>query len=196
MASLVFGLIKSVVGLLPLNESSEPIIHTEQEALEIINQVEDDDIPVEPESTKEVQDNECFKRTGEVTFLDNHCGTIDGKYFFDNCTVRDLQIGDKVHYLAYTLEGEMKVSKVLSKYDEWDDESEDTGVWFNRRLVGKVKQRNGREVICDPDNIVINLNKVKIHFLFCVVICFLIFREERYFRLNFMLKNFIFKYQI
>ncbi|XP_015114635.1 probable RNA helicase armi [Diachasma alloeum] len=113
----------------------------------------------------------CFYKTGTVTSIASESLLIDDVYFCDptNCDVPNLQLGTKVHYLAYqkSPKDEIKVRRILSVYDNaWDSFVEETQApvvqnqLMKKAIVAKVIRREGRLVFLDPLNITINLDSI------------------------------------
>lgn len=159
----MFGFLKNITTY--FSASSEPLIEPLEKAYDLINQKDEDDEPEELVQEAQIPDNQCFRRTGKVVYVDSHCVNLEGELYFDNCNIPDIKIGDQVIYLAYMKDDVLKVSKILEKADEWKAVQEENNLWLQRKLVGKVKERNGRNVVIDPGDYVCDLNKVKSEFV-------------------------------
>ncbi|XP_066992645.2 probable RNA helicase armi [Anabrus simplex] len=135
----------------------------------------DDNDPDEPSAVIDVDTFEgdaCNYRSGTVTTLSSDHGLIDNHLFFDlkNVTL-SLQVGDRVFFLAYKRRAteEWRVKKIISIQDEeWDgDENKDEDADLRdakpRTIVGRVTERDGRNVIVNQ-NITFSLDDVKADF--------------------------------
>ncbi|KAJ9583516.1 hypothetical protein L9F63_022134 [Diploptera punctata] len=139
--------------------------------------------PVAPEGTDH---NVCQQRIGTVTALHENSGLIDGQFFFDlrDVHIDKLKVGDRVEYLAFRHQEneEWRVRKIYSIIeDTWDThnasnigdeffskQSEISQIksksCMGRSIVGKVSERNGREIIINPEKIRCNLDDVSAEF--------------------------------
>lgn len=123
----------------------------------------------------------CQNRSGIVTLLSDDYGFVDGKLCFNlkDCPL-DVRIGDCVTYIAYRLfaDDEWRISKILIVQDRsWDDDNgtqtaEPAAPVINKvldtilkNIVGKVHERNGREVTIVPDMVTFNLDSVSSDFV-------------------------------
>ncbi|XP_063977617.1 probable RNA helicase armi [Diachasmimorpha longicaudata] len=126
---------------------------------------------LDPQEVSPVPITGCFYKTGTVTSITSENVLIDDVYFSEltSCDISNLQVGTKVHYLAYqkSPQDEIKVRRILSIYDSaWDDvvEKIQTPVVQNqlmkKAIVAKVIKREGRLVFLEPLNIAINLDSI------------------------------------
>lgn len=157
----MFNLLKNISGFF----SSESHLIPLEQAIELINEKDEKEKVIETEQEESVAENKCFTRIGKVIYIDNHGITLEDEKYFENCTIKNINIGDKVSYLAYMKDGVMKISKILEKIDEWQPQKEENNLWLRRKLVGKVIERSGRNLKIDPGNYICDLNKVKTEFV-------------------------------
>lgn len=109
--------------------------------------------------------NKCFTRVGKVLYIDNYGITIEDEKYFESSDIQDVKVGDKVTYLAFMKDKEVKVCKVIGKVDEWAHEQEEDNLWLRRKLVGKVVEHKERKLKIEPGNYICDLNKVKTEFV-------------------------------
>ncbi|XP_069701618.1 probable RNA helicase armi [Periplaneta americana] len=154
----------------------------------IIAALEVDEVPdgqpcISVTSDVELVDTDCQHRIGTVTSLFTNYGLIDETLYFDlRDAVPELRVGDRVAFLVYRRgqNEDWRVRKIFCVQDEnWDkyysdkeyiEPSESVSEVqcknsMKRRIIGKVTQRRGREVIVTPGNIRCNLDDVVADFV-------------------------------
>lgn len=137
-----------------------------EQAKEVLNKPDEDEPPQENPDEEKLKNHECFKRTAKVTFIDNHCITLEGDLYFDNCTVQGLEVGDIVVYLGYMVNDEIKISKILEKLDdEWSNPVEEKANWYEKLIIVKVAARDERKIHIQPGDFILDLNKIRAEFV-------------------------------
>ncbi|PSN43923.1 hypothetical protein C0J52_03667 [Blattella germanica] len=127
----------------------------------------------------------CQERMGTVTALHTNHGLIDEKFYFDlrDAPAENLRVGARVYYLAFREREncDWRVRKIHSIIEEiWESDIGDLQEKDNldhfenfkienkgaieRKIVGKVIDRDGREVFVHPGNIRFNLDEVSAEF--------------------------------
>lgn len=139
------------------------------QALELVQQVdveeEKEDVEMEHEECQLIPENQCFKRTGKIIYIDDHVVTLEDDINFIDCKLTNLKVGDVVSYLAYMKDEKLIISTIQEKIDEWTPKIDEVDSWLTRKLVGKVEERVGRIIKIEPGNYTCDLNKVKTEFV-------------------------------
>lgn len=120
----------------------------------------------------------CQDRSGIVTFLTDNYGLVDGKLYFNlDDYPREVRVGDCMTYIAYRLSvsDEWRIKKILFVENEsWlEPQIVEPGApvinkvldTLVKNIVGKVHERNGREVTIVPDMITFSLDSVSSDFV-------------------------------
>jgi len=119
----------------------------------------------------------CYYKTGIITHVTAESILIDDDYAYekDNHLDMNVKVGDKVYYLAYlrNSSAEPKVRKIISVLD--DESCDDTHVeskkivhhqpLISRSIIAKVTKRKGHIAVLEPNNIRIDLSKVRSNFV-------------------------------
>jgi len=116
----------------------------------------------------------CYYRTGNITKVTTDYILVDDCYMYEKIddSTNNLKMGDKIHYLLYlrNANAEPKVRKIISVIDDsWDNpnvklENGHTHMML-RSIIAKVTKREGRIAIVEPNNIRIDLCKVRSDFI-------------------------------
>ncbi|XP_077264321.1 putative RNA helicase armitage [Temnothorax americanus] len=150
----------------------------EEDIDQVISRIEDAKETNADETAKQAEElNEegCYYRTGTVTQVTESYVLIDDCYMYDkiDSSTENLKIADKIRYLLYLRDSkaEPKVRKIICVIDDdWEntnvksEENAHTRVIL-RSIVAKVTKREGRIAIVEPNNIRIDLRKVRSDFI-------------------------------
>lgn len=170
MLSLIYNAIQYTLNYVNSNRA------TTEDINEIISRIESiRDSNVIAKTEKAPHREGCYYKTGSVTHVATDYVLIDDDYMYernDDLSV-NLKVGDKVYYMAYLRDsdGVLKVRKIISVIeDEWDDlrvasRRETCSRMIPRSVIAKVTKRQGRIVVVEPNNIRIDLNKVRSAFI-------------------------------
>lgn len=170
MLSLIYNAIQYTLNYVNSNRA------TTEDINEIISRIESiRDSNVIAKTEKAPHREGCYYKTGSVTHVATDYVLIDDDYMYernDDLSV-NLKVGDKVYYMAYLRDsdGVLKVRKIISVIeDEWDDlrvasRREACSRMIPRSVIAKVTKRQGRIVVVEPNNIRIDLNKVRSAFI-------------------------------
>lgn len=137
------------------------------DAYNILDQ--DDEVTeiVQPETATEepIERYTCCLKTGKITKADETCFEIDNHYTFQS--ELDLKEGSNVSFIVRKENNEIKVSNIYLIDNEWElgNIVDTENKWCYRTLVTKVVERSERNVICDPGNCTVDLNKVASEFV-------------------------------
>lgn len=125
---------------------------------------------------KEVLNEEgCYYKLGSITYVTTDYILIDDCYIYEKIddSTNNLKVGDKIHYLLYIRDPnvEPKVRKIICVIDDsWDNpnvklENNVHTHMIPRSIIAKVTKREGRIAIVEPNNIRIDLSKVRSDFV-------------------------------
>ncbi|XP_072754735.1 probable RNA helicase armi [Anoplolepis gracilipes] len=181
MLSLIYSGIQNALSYVYFDKTKEENID------KIISHIEhakedadaDADVDVEEEKNKEkkktLNEEGCYYKTGNITYVVNNHVLIDNCYVYEKNDDKfsDLKVGDKVYYLMYLRDSnaEPKVRKIINViYDIWDNantKSEEVvhTPSIQKNIVAKVTKREGRIAIVEPNNFRIDLSKVQSDFI-------------------------------
>lgn len=150
---------------------------TEEEDIdEVISRIESaKETDVTVKRTEGLNEEGCYYRTGRITQITADYILIDNCYTYEKIddSTNYLRVDNKIQYMLYLrdLKEKPKVRKIIRVInDDWDDpnvKSED-GVHAHmmpRSIVAKVTKREGRIAIVEPNDIRIDLHKVRSDFI-------------------------------
>ncbi|XP_026673868.1 probable RNA helicase armi [Ceratina calcarata] len=167
MLSFIYNVMKSIT-------QQKSII--ENDADEINNAI----ARIENASKKEIQTNEYFDKntsfnTGNITFIATDYVLVDNIFFCDKAqiAINDFEVGDRVLYSASVDNDKQKHKiKIISKIDGSCDNgvlNSQTNIAESQSLtkciIGYVTERDNRLLTIQPNDIVVNLDKVQIEFI-------------------------------
>ncbi|XP_076178459.1 putative RNA helicase armitage isoform X2 [Ptiloglossa arizonensis] len=169
MLSLIYTLVKYTLGY----KSS-----TKSDTDEINNAIARIENAYEKEIVKDeyFDKDDCYYKTGEITFIATDYVLVDNYYVYDtvNVSIDNLKVGDKIYYLVVQKDHEKahKIKKIVSVIDElWDNVVTDPSTNLDKLqtitkcIIGKVVEYKNRVLIVEPNNISVHLNKVQSEFI-------------------------------
>ncbi|XP_018406315.1 PREDICTED: probable RNA helicase armi isoform X1 [Cyphomyrmex costatus] len=116
----------------------------------------------------------CYYKTGSVTYVTTDYILIDDSYTYEKMDdlTSNLKVGDEIYYLLYLRDpnAKPKVQKIISVMNTWNNENiivkhNVHNYTTSRNLVGKVIKREGRIAIVEPNDLYIDLSKVRSDFI-------------------------------
>lgn len=151
---------------------------TDEEINEVISRIElANETNTDRTEKKEEALNEegCYYKTGSITEIFTDYILIDDSYTYEKIddSTNNLKVGDKIHYLLYLRNpnAKPKVRKIICVIDDsWNNENinvkNDVHTYMtSRNIVAKVTKREGRIAIVEPNNIRVDLSKVRSEFI-------------------------------
>ncbi|XP_011862621.1 PREDICTED: probable RNA helicase armi [Vollenhovia emeryi] len=170
MLSLFYKGLRYAASYIRTDKTPEEDIDEVISRLEHINEI-DVNVPVRQTETLDKQG--CYYRTGIVTRVSVDHILIDDCYMYEKIdgSTNKVELGDKVYYLLYLRDekAQPKVGKIINVIDDsWDDSNVSTHnntQLMQKSIVAKVIKREGRVVIVEPNNIRVDLHKVRSDFI-------------------------------
>ncbi|XP_012537922.1 probable RNA helicase armi [Monomorium pharaonis] len=173
MLSLLYNGLQYALNYKNLNKIVEEDIDQVIARIESAKEAETDLI----EKKKKAQNEEgCYYKLGSITRIATDYILIDDCHVYEKIddSTNNLKIGDKVYYLLYIRDSnaEPKVRKIISVIDPCDNWNNSNIKLENahthmipRSVIAKVTKREGRIAIVEPNNIRIDLSKVRSEFV-------------------------------
>lgn len=171
MLSLIYNGIQHVLNYVYPNKIEEDI----NEVISRIEHIKETNADLAVKKQEALNEEGCYYKTGSITQVSADYILIDNCYSYEKIddSNNDLKVGDKVHYLVYLRDPntEPKVRRIISVVDDgWNTsniKAEDNvhTHMIPRSIVAKVTKREGRIAIVEPNNIRIDLSKVKSDFI-------------------------------
>lgn len=170
MLSLIYKGIQSILSYAHSDKTAEEDI---DEVISRIEKAKETNTDIDVKQTKTLNEG-CYYKTGSVTQITVDYILIDDCYTYEKIddSTSNLKIGDKIHYLLYLREKtQPKVRKIICVInDDWNNpsiKSEDNvhTQMISRSIIAKVIKREGRIAIVEPNDIRIDLHKVRSDFI-------------------------------
>lgn len=170
MLSLIYKGFQYALSYVHSDKTTEEDI---DEVISCIERVKEMDVTVG--ETRALNEEGCYYKTGSVTQITVDYILIDNCYTYEKIddSTNYLRVGDKIQYLLYLgdSKSEPKVRKIIyMTHDDWDNPNIQLKDNFHtqmmpRSIVAKVTKREGRIAIVEPNNIRIDLHKVRSDFI-------------------------------
>lgn len=170
MLSLLYKGFQYVLSYLHLDKIEEEDI---DEVISRIERAKETDVT--DKQTETLNEEGCYYKTGKVTQITPDYILIDNCYTYEKIddSTNYLRVDDKIQYLLYVRDSKEKpkVRKIICVINNgWDnsDIKAENNVHTHmipRSLVAKVMKREGRIAIVEPNDIRIDLHKVRSDFI-------------------------------
>lgn len=150
---------------------------TEEDIDEVISRIEqakETNTDIGVEQTEALNEEGCYYKTGNVTRVSANYILIDDCYTYEKIddSTNNIKIGDKIQYLLYLRDTktEPKVRKIICVINDWDNPNNKSKddvhtQMISRSIIVKVIKREGRIAIVEPNDIRIDLHKVRSDFI-------------------------------
>lgn len=170
MFSLIYKGFQYALSYVHIDKTEEEDI---DEVISRIERAKETDVTVK--QTEVLNEEGCYYKTGKVTQITTDYILIDNCYTYEKIddSTNYLRVNDKIQYLLYLRDSkeEPKVRKIICVInDAWDypnikSENNVHTHMIPRSIVAKVMKREGRIAIVEPNDIRIDLHKVRSDFI-------------------------------
>ncbi|CAH0546496.1 unnamed protein product [Brassicogethes aeneus] len=144
---------------------SKPKLLSIEEACDILNQDEEENLePIAIPEEENVNEYDTCLKKGIITFKNENKYQIDDLYEFES-NAENLYIGSRVSYKIFITNCTIKVTDVKLIENDWDVDETGKSTWCSRIMVCKVVKRENRNVILEPGDVTVDLDKISIEFI-------------------------------